>query len=241
MGPSDQAAFAELKNHHKAWLSTLETTAEIEGLLLCHGTPDNDHTYLLETVEPDGRVRLATRAEITRRLAARSATHRAVRAQPHGARRRARRRPANRQSRQRRASGLYRRRAGAAFDGNGRAACALRRAGRRRRPTRGGSSFRVVAYDWDAAAERAAERPRGLGALDQDGTGELRAPPPCPPISAPSRANPRRFACCSGVTPRGPRCSRSRPPPPAAARSRCAPARRRPGSRPRAARSSPAC
>ena len=36
-------------------------TAEVEDLLLCHGTPDSDTTYLLETVEPDGRVRLATR------------------------------------------------------------------------------------------------------------------------------------------------------------------------------------
>ena len=69
MGRSDQAAFAELKNHHKGWLSSLEETVEFEGLLFCHGTPDNDHVYLCETVEPDGRVRLATRAEITRRLA----------------------------------------------------------------------------------------------------------------------------------------------------------------------------
>ena len=68
MGPSDQAAFAELKNHHKGWLSSLEESVEFEGLLFCHGTPDNDHVYLCETVEPDGRVRLATRAEIARRL-----------------------------------------------------------------------------------------------------------------------------------------------------------------------------
>jgi putative phosphoesterase len=69
MGPSDQAAFSELRNHHKGWLSSLEETVEFEGLLFCHGTPDNDLVYLCETVEPDGRVRLATRAEITRRLA----------------------------------------------------------------------------------------------------------------------------------------------------------------------------
>ena len=47
MGRSDQAAFAELKNHHKAWLSSLEETAEVEGLLFCHGTPDSDTTYLM--------------------------------------------------------------------------------------------------------------------------------------------------------------------------------------------------
>jgi len=68
MGRSDQAAFSELKNHHKGWLSALEPSAEIEDLLLCHGTPDSDNTYLLETVQPDGSVRLATDAEITRRL-----------------------------------------------------------------------------------------------------------------------------------------------------------------------------
>jgi putative phosphoesterase len=68
MGLSDKAAFAELKNHHTAWLSTLEATAEVEDLLLCHGTPDSDNTYLLETVEPDGKVRIATPAEVKRRL-----------------------------------------------------------------------------------------------------------------------------------------------------------------------------
>ena len=69
MGRSDQAAFAELKNHHKGWLSSLEETVEFEGLSFCHGTPDNDLVYLCETVEPDGRVRLAVRSEIVRRLA----------------------------------------------------------------------------------------------------------------------------------------------------------------------------
>lgn len=69
MGRSDQAAYAELKNHHKAWLSSLEESAEVEGLIFCHGTPDSDTTYLTETVEPDGHVRVATRAEVTRRLA----------------------------------------------------------------------------------------------------------------------------------------------------------------------------
>lgn len=69
MGRSDQAAFAELKSHHKSWLSSLEETVEFEGLIFCHGTPDNDLVYLCETVEADGRVRLATRAEVTRRLA----------------------------------------------------------------------------------------------------------------------------------------------------------------------------
>jgi putative phosphoesterase len=68
MGRSDAAAFAELKNHHHAWLSTLEETATIENIFLCHGTPGSDTTYLMETVQQDGDVRLATQAEVGRRL-----------------------------------------------------------------------------------------------------------------------------------------------------------------------------
>ena len=52
MGPSDKAASAELKNHHKAWLSALEQTVEVEDLLLCHGTPDNDTGYLPRRSSP---------------------------------------------------------------------------------------------------------------------------------------------------------------------------------------------
>jgi putative phosphoesterase len=68
MGRSDAAAFADLKNHHHAWLSTLEETATVEDIFLCHGTPSSDTTYMLETVEEDGGVRLATQAEVSRRL-----------------------------------------------------------------------------------------------------------------------------------------------------------------------------
>ena len=68
MGRSDAAAFAELKNHHHAWLSTLDDTATVENIFLCHGTPGSDTSYLLESVEQDGGVRLATQAEVSRRL-----------------------------------------------------------------------------------------------------------------------------------------------------------------------------
>ena len=68
MGRSDAAAFSELKNHHHAWLSTLDDTATVENIRLCHGTPGSDTAYLLETVEQDGHVRLATQAEVSRRL-----------------------------------------------------------------------------------------------------------------------------------------------------------------------------
>src|SRR5207244_1682356 len=73
MGSSDRAAFSELKNHHHAWLATLEETATVENIFLCHGTPASDSTYLMETVEPDGPVRLATQAEVARRLDAEQA------------------------------------------------------------------------------------------------------------------------------------------------------------------------
>lgn len=68
MGRSDQAAHAELKNHHKAWLANLEPSLQVEDILLCHGSPDDDLVYLTEFVEPDGSVRIATRAEIGQRL-----------------------------------------------------------------------------------------------------------------------------------------------------------------------------
>jgi putative phosphoesterase len=74
MGRSDQAAHAELKNHHKGWLANLEPTSMVEDVLLCHGAPDDDLTYLLEHVEDDGRVRLATRAEVVKRLRGTSAS-----------------------------------------------------------------------------------------------------------------------------------------------------------------------
>src|SRR5437588_7462806 len=66
MGASDQAAFAQLKSHHKSWLNSLQETVEFEGLIFCHGTPDNDVVYLAETVEPYCHVRSATRAEVSR-------------------------------------------------------------------------------------------------------------------------------------------------------------------------------
>jgi len=68
MGPSDRATFVALGSHHKSWLNSLEQTVAFEGLIFCHGTPDNDDVYLTETVEPDGAARIATRAEVTRRL-----------------------------------------------------------------------------------------------------------------------------------------------------------------------------
>ncbi len=51
MGQSDQAAFGQLTDRHKAWLSSLPATKILgEQILLCHGTPDDDLAYLLEEV-----------------------------------------------------------------------------------------------------------------------------------------------------------------------------------------------
>lgn len=58
---------SELTSQHLDWLSHLPATLDLEGMLLCHGTPTSDTTYLLETVTPAGS-RLASEAEILKRL-----------------------------------------------------------------------------------------------------------------------------------------------------------------------------
>lgn len=67
MGPSDAFARAQLDERQLAWLAaqpaTLELTPEI---FLCHGTPTNDLTHYLFTVEPAG-IRDATDAEVEAR------------------------------------------------------------------------------------------------------------------------------------------------------------------------------
>lgn len=69
MGLSDRAADAQLGAHHRGWLARLPPTATVDGALLCHGTPVDDLTYLLETVEPQG-VRLAPSELLEERLGA---------------------------------------------------------------------------------------------------------------------------------------------------------------------------
>ena len=162
MGRSDQAACAELRSHHSSLaLNSLDETVEFEGLLFCHGTPDNDHVYLCETVEPDGRVRLATRSRDPRRLAGVPARSRAVRAQPYGALRRARS-----------TTGWWSIRAASACPPIRTASrCNMRcRWARRTRATPCSNArkasdpwqvtFRVVAYDWGGAAAQARPKDR---------------------------------------------------------------------------------
>ncbi|WP_294614795.1 metallophosphoesterase, partial [uncultured Roseovarius sp.] len=54
LGPSDAVAAAQLTNAHKAWLAAMPATALVEGVFLCHGTPDSDETYWLHDVTPQG-------------------------------------------------------------------------------------------------------------------------------------------------------------------------------------------
>ncbi len=43
-----------LEPRHIQWMLSLPTTAVVEGMLLCHGTPTNDCEYLIEDVFEDG-------------------------------------------------------------------------------------------------------------------------------------------------------------------------------------------
>jgi len=70
MGPSDRAAHWELLDRHLAWLCCLPPTYTLDaGVLLCHGSPDDDLQYLLEDVVGDG-VGLASPETIEQRLGA---------------------------------------------------------------------------------------------------------------------------------------------------------------------------
>lgn len=65
MGSWDRPAHAQLDASHLDWLRKVPTTAVFrDRVFLCHATPDHDEIYWLETVLPDGTVRLSQRAEI---------------------------------------------------------------------------------------------------------------------------------------------------------------------------------
>lgn len=67
MRPSDAMAHAQLSRAQLDWLAALPPLLHIEDVLLCHGTPDSDCTYLLEDVHA-GRLRPSAPAEVARRL-----------------------------------------------------------------------------------------------------------------------------------------------------------------------------
>lgn len=68
MGESDRFAAAHLKPEHWKWLAFPKISKPADGIYLCHGTPDNDMDYLLETVDESG-CRPASRLEVMERLA----------------------------------------------------------------------------------------------------------------------------------------------------------------------------
>lgn len=67
MNRSDQYAHAQLTDAHLAWLARLPEDAWLgEGVYACHGTPDSDLAYFLQTVEPSG-AREASDSEVAER------------------------------------------------------------------------------------------------------------------------------------------------------------------------------
>jgi diadenosine tetraphosphatase ApaH/serine/threonine PP2A family protein phosphatase len=65
MGSWDRPAHAQLDATHLDWLRTVPPTCVFhERVFLCHATPESDEAYWLETVLPDGTVRMASREAI---------------------------------------------------------------------------------------------------------------------------------------------------------------------------------
>lgn len=81
LGATDAHTARALSRRHLDWLATLPPSCTLgEGVACCHGAPDSDLAYLLETVTPDlGRdgsrgIRAATPAEVRARLGGVSAS-----------------------------------------------------------------------------------------------------------------------------------------------------------------------
>ncbi|MDQ2094510.1 metallophosphoesterase family protein [Rhodalgimonas zhirmunskyi] len=65
MGPSDRVAFDQLPKEALQWLADLPSVAKInQSVFLCHARPDDDASYLMEQVTPDGTVQLRPENEI---------------------------------------------------------------------------------------------------------------------------------------------------------------------------------
>jgi diadenosine tetraphosphatase ApaH/serine/threonine PP2A family protein phosphatase len=65
MGSWDRPAHAQLEASHLDWLRAVPPTRVYrEQVFLCHATPANDELYWLETVLPDGTLRMASREAI---------------------------------------------------------------------------------------------------------------------------------------------------------------------------------
>jgi predicted phosphodiesterase len=75
MGPADAYAADALAPAQAAWLAALPTGLHLDAdITACHGTPASDLQYGLETVEADGRVRMAQVDEARQRFAGIAAT-----------------------------------------------------------------------------------------------------------------------------------------------------------------------
>jgi diadenosine tetraphosphatase ApaH/serine/threonine PP2A family protein phosphatase len=67
MGSWDRPAHAQLDKKHLDWLRAVPPTRVFsDRVFLCHATPDNDDVYCLETVLPDGSLRMSSRETIER-------------------------------------------------------------------------------------------------------------------------------------------------------------------------------
>jgi diadenosine tetraphosphatase ApaH/serine/threonine PP2A family protein phosphatase len=65
MGAWDRPAHAQLGASHLDWLRTVPSTKIFsDQVFLCHATPADDNVYWLETVTPDGAVRMSALDEI---------------------------------------------------------------------------------------------------------------------------------------------------------------------------------
>ena len=107
MGSWDRPAYAQLDARHLDWLRAVPKTAVFrDQVFLCHATPDHDEVYWLETVSPDGTVRMSSLEAIESASRRNHAVADPVRPHPCRARGQASRRPADRQSRQRRLARL---------------------------------------------------------------------------------------------------------------------------------------
>jgi diadenosine tetraphosphatase ApaH/serine/threonine PP2A family protein phosphatase len=60
MGSWERPAYAQLETRHFDWLRTVPPTQVFrDQVFLCHATPADDNVYWLETVTPDGSVRMS--------------------------------------------------------------------------------------------------------------------------------------------------------------------------------------
>jgi diadenosine tetraphosphatase ApaH/serine/threonine PP2A family protein phosphatase len=67
MGSWDRPAHAQLEARHLDWLRAVPTSRVFRGqVFLCHATPASDEVYWLETVLPDGTIRMSSLEAIER-------------------------------------------------------------------------------------------------------------------------------------------------------------------------------